>query len=199
MTVNDLDLWLLTRSFFDSEGLVRQHLDSYNDFIEQDLQSIIDEVGEITIDSPDYPFRIRLKHIEIGRPRVVEVDGSDHPVYPMECRLRNLSYAAPLYLEMAVVRDEREESSELVHIGDIPVMLKSKLCLLYNNSPSELIQVGEDPRDPGGYFIVNGSEREIVAWRTSLPTEYRSTETTQVPDQCSGQKSSRQRLASEPA
>lgn len=169
MSVKDQDLWLLTRSFFESEGLVRQHLDSYNDFLEQDLQNIINEVGEIQIDSPDYPFKVRLKHIEIGRPRVVEVDGSDHPVYPMECRLRNLSYAAPLYLEMAVVRDDREESSELVHVGDIPVMLKSELCLLYNNSVNEFIQVGEDPRDPGGYFIVNGSERVIVAMEDLAP------------------------------
>jgi len=169
MSVKSQDLWLLTKFFFESEGLVRQHPDSYNDFIERDLQSIVDEVGEISIDSPDYPFKIRLKHLEIGRPRVVEVDGSDHPVYPMECRLRNLSYAAPLYLEMVVVRDDREESSELVHIGDIPVMLKSKLCLLYNNSINELIQVGEDPRDPGGYFIVNGSERVIVALEDLAP------------------------------
>jgi DNA-directed RNA polymerase subunit B len=169
MSIKDQELWLLTKPFFEAEGLVRQHLDSYNDFIEQDLQGIIDEVGEILIESPDYPFKIQLKHIEIGRPRVVEVDGSDHPVYPMECRLRNLSYAAPLYLEMAVVRDDHEESSELVHVGDIPVMLKSRLCLLYNNSVNELIQVGEDPQDPGGYFIVNGSERVIVAMEDLAP------------------------------
>ena len=169
MSVNNEDLWLVTKYFFESEGLVRQHLDSYNDFIEHDLQNIIDEVGDISIDSPDYPFKIRLKHIEIGRPRVIEVDGSDHPVYPTECRLRNLSYAAPLYLEMAVVRDDREESSELVHVGDVPVMLKSRLCLLYNNSTNELIQVGEDHRDPGGYFIVNGSERVIVALEDLAP------------------------------
>jgi len=87
----------------------------------------------------------------------------------MECRLRNLSYAAPLYLEMAVVRDDREELSELVHIGDIPVMLTSRLCLLYNNSGNELIQAGEDPRDPGGYFIVNASERVIVALEDLAP------------------------------
>lgn len=155
--------------FFEYEGLVRQHLDSYNHFIEHDLQSIIDGVGDISIDAPEYPFKVRLKHIEIGRPRVIEVDGSNHPVYPTECRLRNLSYAAPLYLEMVLVRDDREESSELVHVGDIPVMLKSKLCLLYNNSINELIQVGEDSRDPGGYFIVNGSERVIVALEDLAP------------------------------
>src|SRR5260370_13040904 len=42
-------------------------------------------------------------------------------------------------------------------------MLKSKICLLSKLSPDDLIGVGEDPLDPGGYFIVNGSERVIVA------------------------------------
>ncbi len=169
MSISDQDLWFLMKSFFDAEGLVRQHLDSYDDFLESDIQKIIDEVGEIPIDSPEYPFKVKLKRVEVGRPRVIEVDGSDHPIYPMECRLRNLSYGAPLYLEVAMVRDEHEEFSEVVHIGDIPVMLKSKLCLLHNNSFDELIQVGEDPNDPGGYFIVNGSERVIVALEDLAP------------------------------
>ncbi|MEM3041321.1 MAG: DNA-directed RNA polymerase subunit B'', partial [Nitrososphaerota archaeon] len=157
------------KCFFDAEGLVRQHLDSYNDFIDHGIQKIIDEIGEIPIDSPEYPFKVRLKRVEVGRPRVVEVDGSEHPVYPMECRLRNLSYGAPLYLEVAMVRDEYEESSEVVHIGDIPVMLKSKLCLLSNCTPEELIRLGEDPYDPGGYFIINGSERVIVGLEDLAP------------------------------
>ncbi len=169
MSVSDQELWFLMKSFFDAEGLVRQHLDSYDDFIEHDIQKIIDEIGEIPIDSPEYPFKVRLKRVEVGRPRVVEVDGSDHPVYPMECRLRNLSYGAPLYLEVAMVRDDHEEFSEVVHIGDVPVMLKSKLCLLHNSTFDELIQAGEDPHDPGGYFIINGSERVIVALEDLAP------------------------------
>ncbi|MEM2093713.1 MAG: DNA-directed RNA polymerase subunit B [Candidatus Bathyarchaeia archaeon] len=169
MSISDQELWFLIKCFFDAEGLVRQHLDSYNDFIDHGIQKIIDEIGEIPIDSPEYPFKVRLKRVEVGRPRVVEVDGSEHPVYPMECRLRNLSYGAPLYLEVAMVRDEYEESSEVVHIGDIPVMLKSKLCLLSNCTPEELIRLGEDPYDPGGYFIINGSERVIVGLEDLAP------------------------------
>ena len=169
MVVSEEDLWFLMRSFFEDEGLVRQHLDSYNEFIEHDLQEIINESGEIQIDAPDYPFKVKLKKIEIGRPRIIEVDESDHLIYPMEARLRNLSYAAPLYLEMCSVRDGREEPSEIVHIGDLPVMLKSKICLLNNNSVNELIAAGEDPNDPGGYFIINGSERVIVGLEDLAP------------------------------
>jgi DNA-directed RNA polymerase subunit B len=169
MSTRNEDFWFLMRSFFDEEGLVRQHLNSYNSFIKFDLQKIIEEVGEIPITTPNFPFKVRLKKIEVGRPRIVEVDESAHIIQPTEARLRNLSYAAPLYLELCCVRDEREELSESVHIGDLPVMLKSKLCVLHNNSVNELIEAGEDPNDPGGYFIINGSERVIVSLEDLAP------------------------------
>jgi DNA-directed RNA polymerase subunit B len=169
MTIPDSELWFLMRAFLEEEGLSRQHLDSYNDFIENNLQKIIDEVGEIAIVTPVNPFKVKLKRIEVGRPRIVEVDGSDHPIYPMEARMRSLSYSAPLYLEMAYASDDREGVVEYIHIGDIPVMLKSKLCLLHGNTPDALISLGEDPFDPGGYFIVNGSERVIVGLEDLAP------------------------------
>jgi len=169
MTVPDSELWFLMRAFLEEEGLSRQHLDSYNDFIENNLQKIIDEVGEIAIVTPVNPFKVKLKRIEVGRPRIVEVDGSDHPIYPMEARMRSLSYSAPLYLEMAYASDDREGVVEYIHIGDIPVMLKSNLCLLHGNTPEALISLGEDPFDPGGYFIVNGSERVIVGLEDLAP------------------------------
>lgn len=169
MAISNDDLWFLMRAFFEDEGLVRQHLDSYNEFVEQDLQKIVDEVGEIQIDAADYPFKVKLKKIEIRRPRTIEVDESDHLTYPMEARLRDLPYAASLYLEMSSVRNGREESTEMVHIGDLPVMLKSKLCLVHGNSANELIAAGEDPNDPGGYFIINGSERVIVGLEDLAP------------------------------
>jgi len=87
----------------------------------------------------------------------------------MEARFRNLTYAVPLALEMTPVIDGREQDTELVMIGDLPVMLKSKLCVLSQMTPEELIAHGEDPNDPGGYFIINGSERVMVALEDLAP------------------------------
>jgi DNA-directed RNA polymerase subunit B len=70
---------------------------------------------------------------------------------------------------MTPVIDGREQDTELVYIGNIPVMLKSKLCFLSQLSKEELIACGEDPDDPGGYFTVNGSERVIVAMEDLAP------------------------------
>jgi DNA-directed RNA polymerase subunit B len=105
----------------------------------------------------------------ITGPYATEVDGTKHEIYPMEARLRNLTYAAPVALEMTPVIDGREQDTELVYIGNIPVMLKSKLCFLSQLSNDELIAAGEDPDDAGGYFVVNGSERVIVAMEDLAP------------------------------
>lgn len=156
-------LWNLLKEFIRDSGLVRQHIDSYNDFVERGLQAIVNEVADLPIEIGDYPLKIKLGKIEIGAPRVIEVDGTERSIYPAEARIRNLTYSAPLHMEMIPVIGEREGQPEMVYIGDLPVMLKSKICLLSRLNPEELVSVGEDQLDPGGYFIVNGSERVIVA------------------------------------
>ncbi len=166
----------LLNSFFREKGLVRQHLDSYNEFIDRGLQEVIDEVGEVPIEVPESPYKVKLGQIwiidpqtRITGPYATEVDGTKHEIYPSEARLRNLTYAAPIALEMTPVIDGREQDTELVYVGNIPVMLKSKLCFLSQLSREELIACGEDPDDPGGYFVVNGSERVMVAMEDLAP------------------------------
>ena len=170
------DTHLLLKAFFNDKGLVRQHLDSYNEFIDHGLQEVVGEIAEIPIEVPDNPYKVKLGQIwvidpqsRITGPYVTEVDGTKHEIHPMEARLRNLAYSAPIALEMTPVIDGREQDTELVYIGNIPIMLKSKLCLLSQLSREELIAAGEDPDDPGGYFVVNGSERVIVAMEDLAP------------------------------
>jgi DNA-directed RNA polymerase subunit B len=163
------DYWNLIEKFLQEEGLVSQHIDSYNDFIDHDLQAIIDESKEMPIEAERYSLKIRFGKISVGTPRVVEVDGAERQIYPMEARIRNLTYSAPIHLEMTLIIDGREARTELVYIGDMPVMLKSRICPLSGLSPEELRRIGEDPLDPGGYFIVNGSERVIVGLEDLAP------------------------------
>jgi DNA-directed RNA polymerase subunit B len=157
------------RKFFHEKGLEKQHIDSYNDFIDRGLQAVVDEVGAIPIETEEYSLKIRLGKIEIGSPRVIEVDGSERQIYPMEARIRNLTYASPLHLEMTPIIGNREGASEMVYIGDFPVMLKSKICPTSRLTSDEVKSKGEDPLDPGGYFIVNGSERVVIALEDLAP------------------------------
>ncbi len=158
------DRWTVFEAMFQELGLVRQHLHSFNQFIIQGLNQIVNEMDRI---EPDIEgFYVQLERIEIGDPSVREADGSERAIYPMEARIRNLIYSVPLYLGLrpVYIEDGMERPEEVVkaYIGRLPLMLKSKKCPLSHLSEEDLIKLGEDPRDPGGYFVINGSERVIV-------------------------------------
>mgnify|MGYP003872136063 CR=1 FL=1 len=154
------DRWVLVRAFIKEYGLVRQHLDSYNNFIEHKLQQIVDEQG--VVETADGTVFVKLGKIEVGEPRVREADGTETVITPMEARLRNLTYSAPMYLEMALYVNNERRDSDKVYIGEMPIMVKSIKCPLSRMSEEEIISIKEDPKDPGGYFIINGSERVLV-------------------------------------
>src|SRR5574342_1144584 len=154
--------WPIIQDILKREGIARQHLNSYDEFLERGLQSIIDEVGQIEIESAEYPYKIQLGKLKLQQARMMELDGSITHIAPMEARLRNVTYASPVMLEASVVEDGKILESRFVHIGDMPVMVRSNACILHNLSEQKLVEHGEDPNDPGGYFIINGSERVIV-------------------------------------
>jgi len=154
--------WMITESFFKVRGLVRQHLDSFNDFLRNKLQEVIDEQGEITTEIPG--LKIKLGKIRFDKPGIRETDrGPLREITPMEARLRNLTYSVPLYLTMIPIENNIEGEPVEVYIGDLPIMLKSIADPTATLPPEKLIEIGEDPKDPGGYFIVNGTEKVIVA------------------------------------
>lgn len=162
-----LDLFLKRRE------LVKQHIDSYNDFIENRIQAVIDETGII---ATDVGIEVRFGEIKIDKAEIVEADGSRRNVAPLEARLRNMSYFSPVKLEMGLIKvDEEgvrdEKDLEWVTIGQMPTMLRSNRCNLAGLSEEELIYSGEDPLDPGGYFIVNGSERMLVTIEDLAPNK----------------------------
>ena len=147
-------------SFFQENSLSKHHIDSYNDLIDHGLQRVIDEVGAIKPELEN--FEIKLGKISVQDPIAKEADGSTRKVYPNEARLRGRTYSAPILLEMTPIENGEEQEPLNVIIGKLPIMLKSKKCLLNSLGEDELIAVGEDTKDPGGYFIVNGTERVLV-------------------------------------
>jgi DNA-directed RNA polymerase subunit B len=119
--------------------------------------------------------------ISVQRPIIKEANGATHDLFPMEARLRNLNYSAPIWLEFTMVEDGIEKEAEKVHIGDLPIMIKSKKCNLHGDNiemdrePSAeeldkfLVDAGEDLCDPGGYFIIGGTERALISLEDLAP------------------------------
>jgi len=154
--------WPIIQDILSREGVAKQHLNSFDEFLKKGLQDIIDEIGHIDIENAEYPYKIQLGRIQFKQPRMMELDGSVTHITPVEARLRNVSYVAPLMLEAKVIEDAKTIETRFIHIGDIPVMVKSESCILRSFTQQKLIEYAEDPEDPGGYFIINGSERVIV-------------------------------------
>lgn len=156
---------LLIKKYFEERSFVEADLESFNHFIESELQKIIEENKEIepTIIPPNVEdFKIRFDKITVQKPEITEADGSKRPIYPIEARLRKISYAAPMHIEVSAHINGVQRESFKTQIGTLPIMLKSKFCHLHKMSKEDLIKHGEDPDDPGGYFIINGTEKAIV-------------------------------------
>ncbi|MEM1618229.1 MAG: DNA-directed RNA polymerase subunit B [Desulfurococcaceae archaeon] len=158
-TLTHEDLWIVAKKYLEEKGLVRQHLDSYNRFIREILPSIIEEFREIPITPDCYLY---IEKYRIGQPQWTEVDGTTQYKTPLECRIRNLTYMAPVYVTVRLNCMGISRETEL-KLMDLPVMLRSEIDPLSKMTQQELIEHGEDPRDPGGYFIINGSEKVLVA------------------------------------
>ncbi|MBT96774.1 MAG: DNA-directed RNA polymerase subunit B'' [Candidatus Pacearchaeota archaeon] len=149
---------LIVKGYLEKHSLIESNITSFNNFIEKRIQEIVEEISE-TIDNEE--FKITLGKIKVGRPQIIEADGSSSLILPYEARLRNFTYSAPITLEITVKKDEQVDS-EVVEIGRVPIMVKSKACNTHGMTKEELIKNYSDPEDTGGYFIVNGNERVMV-------------------------------------
>lgn len=153
----------LIKAFINTVGLVEHQIASFDEFVDYRLQKIIDDIGEIALEVPEIAeFKIKLGKVRLPKPSIKEADGAVRFITPMEARIRDLSYASPIFVEMVPIINGVEQEPQEVQLCELPVMVKSKHCSLYGLSPPELVEAGEDPDDPGGYFIVNGTERAMV-------------------------------------
>lgn len=198
-------------AYFREKGLVRQQLDSFNDFINTSLQDIVDEnaIIEVTPNNQHLPsqgmhvedetsVQIKFGQIYLSKPTFTEPDGETVVLFPKEARLRSLTYAAPLYVDIekrvttvTYAPDGESEPQveedvmhhDKMHIGEVPIMLRSDYCNLADRSDRDLADLGECPYDQGGYFVINGSEKVLIAqermannnvyvFRKSQPSKY---------------------------
>ncbi len=156
---------VLLKKFFEEQSFIESDIESFNNFVDHELQEIIDEnkVIEPTIIPHNIDeFKIKLDKIWIQKPTITEADGSERPITPMEARLRKITYSAPIYMEVSSHINGTKRESFTTQVGEMPIMLKSKYCHLHGKSREELIEMGEDPDDSGGYFIINGTEKVLV-------------------------------------
>ncbi|MBI2575602.1 DNA-directed RNA polymerase subunit B'' [Candidatus Woesearchaeota archaeon] len=156
---------ILIEKHFKEHSFVNSNIESFNHFIDVELHNIIEENREIVptiIPHNIDDYKITLDKIWVTKPEITEADGSKRNIYPVEARLRKLTYSSPVFIEVSAHINDVQRESFTTQIGNLPIMLKSKNCHLHKLSPEELIAQGEDPDDPGGYFIINGTEKVLI-------------------------------------
>ena len=170
-----MDKGILIKKYFEGYKFVESNIQSFNTFIERGMQEIVDENKEaeptIIPDNIDR-FVIKFGKIWVGKPEIIEADGSKRNIMPIEARLRKISYSAPIFLEVSAHINDVQRESFTAQIGKMPIMLKSKYCHIMGKNQEELIKLGEDPYDPGGYFIINGTEKVIITVEDLAPNNF---------------------------
>jgi len=121
----------------------------------------------------EYEVQIEFEKPQLRKPTIFENNGAVLPMLPNDARLRNLTYASPLTVDIkaTIIRTDNQLNQKVshqrvfpnVHLGKIPVMVGSRLCLLKDQGHIHPMDLGECPEDVGGYFIVGGGERAIIS------------------------------------
>lgn len=162
------DKWNLLPAFLKVKGLVKQHIDSFNFLLDVQLKNIV-KANRTILSDVDPRFYLHFNDVYVGMPTRLDDYVADYTRYawtstvtPNECRLRDSTYAAPILVDIAYWRGVREVRRKKLLVGRMPIMLRSSNCVLTGKSESEMAQLLECPLDPGGYFIINGTEKVIL-------------------------------------
>ena len=155
--------WRLLPYFLRLRSLLRQHIDSFDFFVETEMKQIVGSPSACEIRSEHDPnFYLRYEACWVGEPSIEEESYSMIKATPFQCRLRDCTYSAPIYVNVRYTRGRQIVVKRNVQVGRMPIMLRSKNCVLRDKSEDELAGLKECPHDPGGYFIIKGVEKVIL-------------------------------------
>lgn len=168
----NFDTWEVIKNFLNHQNgghCVAHQIESYNTFIDSYLPECVKQNNPITLSYLDkdkkYEIGVTFDEIYLMPAIIHENDGSTKKMQPEEARLRNFTYSSDLYTDITirckVDGNETKKKLSKISLGKIPVMLKSKLCILNNINTVE--KQYECKFDLGGYFIINGSEKAVVS------------------------------------
>jgi DNA-directed RNA polymerase beta subunit len=165
----------------DQNGLVGHNINGFNALIEYGINRIMMEHfnnfrmvrNERTATPADlsrksFKIHLQFNDVKIGKPTCpTYLTGQFADLYPARARLTGQSYSGPVTLGATVIisayyADGRveEKTAEIppFQISTFPIMKGSSRCHTHMCTRQALKEMGEDPSDPGGYFIAKRGE-----------------------------------------
>jgi len=165
------------------ERLVRHQIESYNHFVNYQIQRTIQMFNPVTIHSDNDYIESENKYLleifasftnfKLYPPQIHENNGATKMMLPQEAKIRNFTYASnmtvDINLKYVIRNNENMETPKIIekvlpkiNIGKLPIMLKSSICVLTQNKHIHPKYTGECYMDCGGYFIIKGSEKTVL-------------------------------------
>lgn len=182
-------------AFINAHGPNEHHLESFNELIKSEygLKQILTQIFSIQKDIvPEKKDKAppsendSIEHIELSikfvkvsyrKPTFALPNGALDLMTPQWARNNSRTYSSPIYVDIVIVtkaymkdstKDPIIRTSNLnnYQLATLPIMVRSILCTTHNISHAELIARQEDPRDPGGNFIIQGRDFSVNSVET---------------------------------
>lgn len=179
----DDPVWNAIDAFFEHGSsniqMMRHQFDSFHDFVERQIPLIMERkpVLVVTREVKDDPVlnrvrcEITLSDPHFSFPTWTDPTGQPRELFPYEARMRSLSYAFPMSVAVkytVMYFGHQGPLKQLTHesrqpFTQIPCLVRSKYCNLSKLQPEQMAEYGECRYDDGGYFILNGNEKVVIA------------------------------------
>jgi DNA-directed RNA polymerase II subunit RPB2 len=170
------ELWSVIDTYFKTKGLVKHQLESFDELLNIKINKIISESPPIEIiynlsSNESILHTVKFKNAYISKPQVIERDNTIVSLTPNEARLRNLTYESTIFVNIEYKQERVKEDTktlissktEVINLCNIPIMVGSSYCITNSLPKKGLIELVECEYDQGGYFIINGSEKVLIA------------------------------------
>ena len=143
--MNTEQIMNLLKKYFDTKGFVSHQIESYNFMLQHSLQEIVGEESVIDVQvKPGINYRVEFGQVHVDRPYVIEEDRTVRPIFPNEARLRNISYDAPISIDIKTILTtagvSETKTIDKYMIGRIPIMLGCNKCNLNGISRKERVK-----------------------------------------------------------
>lgn len=150
----------LLKQYLNEAGFGDHHIEVYDNWI---FKSLYNNVYSRTLLFKD-DREVRFENLKVFPARYTR-DGKVLPMTPQLARQQRVTYGSDCHVDFVLRKKSTGEELDRrsgICIGTIPIMLKSRNCILHNKNPHDLALMGEDPKDPGGYLIISGVEKTVL-------------------------------------
>lgn len=161
------DMWKQIDDYHRTYKTSHLQIESFNHLVETTFPNMFRDVSFQAMVNKNQCFVIQMNNYYIDKPFIYDEQRNIRYIYPNEARIRNINYETNVsvditthLIDMDTKRVCSSESYPKTLLFKIPVMTCSSICNLKDYDKSLR---NECEHDYGGYFVLKGKERVLIA------------------------------------